>query len=44
MTETGSIRRILRGVYDRPRDSELLQEWAAPKMEEVAKAIARNFD
>lgn len=43
MTETGSIRRILRGVYDRPRYSELLQEWAAPKVEEVAKAIARNF-
>lgn len=34
---------ILRGVYDRSRYSELLQEWAAPKMEEVAKAIARNF-
>ena len=43
MAETGSIRRILRGVYDRPRYSELLQEWAAPKMEEAAKAIARNF-
>lgn len=43
MAEAGSIRRILRGVYDRPRYSELLQEWAAPKMEEAAKAIARNF-
>ena len=43
MAETGSIRRILRGVYDRPRYIELLQEWAAPKMEEAAKAIARNF-
>ncbi len=43
IAEAGSIRRILRGVYDRSRYSELLQEWAAPKMEEVAKAIARNF-
>lgn len=43
MAEEGTIRRILRGVYDRPRYSELLQEWASPKMEEVAKAIARNF-
>ena len=43
MAEAGTIRQILRGVYDRPRYSELLQEWASPKMEEVAKAIARNF-
>lgn len=43
MAEAGTIRRILRGVYDRPRYSELLQEWSAPKMEEVARAIARNF-
>lgn len=43
MAEVGTIRRILRGIYDRPRYSELLKEWAAPKVEEVAKAIARNF-
>ena len=43
MAEARSIRRVLRGVYDRPRYSELLQEWAAPKVEAVAKAIARNF-
>lgn len=43
MVEAGKIRRILRGIFDRPRYSELLQEWAAPKIEEVAKAIARNF-
>lgn len=43
MVEAGTIRRVLWGVYDRPRYSELLHEWAAPKLEEVAKAIARNF-
>lgn len=43
MAEAGGIRRILREVYDRPQYSELLQECAAPKVEEVAKAIARNF-
>jgi len=43
MVEAGTIRRVLWGVYDRPWYSELLQEWAAPKVEEVAKAIARNF-
>ena len=43
LTEDKSIRRIIRGVYDRPYFSELLQEYTAPRMEAVAKAIARNF-
>lgn len=43
LTEDKKIRRILRGLYDRPRYSELLQEYTAPRMEAVAKAIARNF-
>lgn len=43
LTEDGKLRRIIRGLYDRPRYSELLQEYSAPKMESVAKAIARNF-
>jgi predicted transcriptional regulator of viral defense system len=43
LTEDKKIRRILRGVYDSPRYSKLLQEYTAPKMESVATAIARNF-
>lgn len=43
MTEEKKIRRIIRGVYDRPYFSELLQEYTTPKMDNVAKAIARNF-
>lgn len=43
LAEDRRIRRVLRGVYDRPRYSELLQEYTAPRMETVAKAIARNF-
>lgn len=43
LTEKGKIRRIIRGVYDCPRFSNLLQEYEAPNMEQVAKAIARNF-
>ena len=39
----GTIRRVVRGVYDRPAFSELLQEYAAPDMEQVAKALARNY-
>ena len=43
LTESEKIRRIIRGVYDCPRFSSLLQEYEAPNMEQVAKAIARNF-
>ena len=39
----GTIRRVTRGVYDRPAFSLLLQEPAAPDMDQIAKAIARNF-
>ena len=39
----GTIRRVVRGVYDCPAYSELLGEYAAPDMNQVAKAIARNF-
>ncbi len=43
LTESKTIRRVIRGVYDRPQFSELLQEYAAPDMTQTAKAIARNF-
>ena len=43
LAESGAIRRIIRGVYDRPYYSHLLMEFAAPDMEQVATAIARNF-
>ena len=43
LTESGKLRRIVRGVYDCPRYSSLLQEYEAPNIEETAKAIARNF-
>ncbi len=43
LSESGKIRRVIRGVYDHPRFSDLLQEYEAPNMEQVAKAIARNF-
>lgn len=43
LTESGKLRRIVRGVYDCPRYSSLLQEYEAPNIEETARAIARNF-
>ena len=37
------IRPLMRGIYDYPRFSEILQEELAPDMEMVARAIARKF-
>lgn len=43
LEQSGAIRRVLRGVYDRPRYSEFLQEYAAPKPAAIASALARNY-
>jgi hypothetical protein len=37
------IRRVIRGIYDYPRYSELLQQTIAPDIDEVARALARKF-
>ena len=38
------IRRIIRGIYDKPFYLEEVNEFVAPYVGEVAKAIARNFN
>jgi len=38
-----SIRRVIRGVYDRPQFSELLSTELSPDIDQVAQALARNF-
>lgn len=43
LVEEGRLRRIVRGLYDSPAYSELLQEYVAPNMKNVADAVARNF-
>lgn len=44
LEKEGFIRRIIRGIYDKPFFSKLLNEYSAPNIEEVAKAIARNYN
>ena len=39
----GVIRRIMRGIYDKPEYYDYLQEYIAPLPEFVAQALARNF-
>jgi hypothetical protein len=39
----GLIRRVIRGIYDYPRNSELLQKTLSPDIDQVAHALARKF-
>lgn len=43
LEKSGRIRRVLRGVYDYPRFSELLGETLSPDIDQVAHALARKF-
>lgn len=43
LTEAGTIRRVLRGIYDYPRYSELLGQQMGPDIHQVAQALARKF-
>ncbi len=44
LEKKGTLRRVLRGVYDKPQFSPLLQEYAAPIPDQIAHAIARNYN
>jgi len=41
--EDGLIRRIMRGIYDKPIYNDFVKEYLAPSPPLVAEAIARNF-
>tara|TARA_B100000809_G_C15090992_1_gene513192 strand:+ start:272 stop:889 length:618 start_codon:yes stop_codon:yes gene_type:complete len=43
LTNKTTIRRVIRGVYDYPRYSELLQQKMGPDTHQVATALARKF-
>ena len=42
LAKNKKIRHVIRGVYDNPSFSSLLQEYTAPKPNEIAQALARN--
>ncbi len=43
LAQAGILRRILRGVFEKPEYSEMLKECVAADPEKVAKALARNY-
>lgn len=40
----GKIRRVIRGVYDKPSFCEAINEYSVPYPDEIANALARNFN
>lgn len=44
LEKEGLVRRVIRGVYDKPFFSGVLNEYAAPNIVGVANAIARNYN
>ena len=44
LNKSGTIRRIIQGIYDKPVYSELLNEYSSPKVEKVVEALARKFN
>ena len=43
LTENGELNRIMRGVFAKPRYSNLLNTNVPPRSDDMAKAIARNY-
>jgi len=43
LLKKGTIRRIIRGIYDYPVYSKVLQTQISPDMDQVARALARKF-
>lgn len=44
LAKAGKIRRVIHGVYDYPRHSELLDQVLSPDIDQVAQALARKFN
>ena len=43
LCQSGIIRRIIRGIYEKPKYSKLLHEYVAAAPDAVANALARNY-
>lgn len=43
LEKTGELQRVMRGVYAKPRYSELLNKHVPPRTTDIAMAIARNY-
>ena len=44
LMKDGKIRRLMQGVYDVPEYSALINEFAAPRIDNVARALAQKYN
>jgi len=44
LTNSEKIQKIVKGIYYNPKYNELIEEYEAPSVHEVAKAIARKYN
>ncbi len=44
MTKSGTLRRLIRGVYEIPKYNKTFNMFASPSIDDIAKALARNFN
>lgn len=44
LEKKGEIRRVIRGIYDKPKYSKVINEYAVPYPNEIAEALARNYN
>ena len=40
----GGIRRVITGIYDKPAFSQMIQEYAVPRVDKIAEALSRRFN
>lgn len=40
----GGIRRVITGIYDKPAFSQIIQEYAVPRVDKIAEALSRRFN
>lgn len=43
MTDAGVLRRVINGIFEKPKFSTLLHEYVATDPDDVARALARNY-
>jgi len=43
LVQSGSVRRVSRGIYDCPRFSDILNKHVPPDIDQVAQALARKY-
>ncbi len=44
LSKENKIRRVIRGIYDFPKYSQLLEQYLSPEIDKVAHALARKFN